>query len=67
MFAFYNDMSLLLGDYFVSKMVDAIPVFGGEGKLIENWAFQTAYNLPLSIRRVITEMMPKRALSINEE
>jgi hypothetical protein len=53
MYTYYNNMSLLLGDYYVSKMVDAVPVFGGEGKLLEYWAFNLTYNLPLSIRRAI--------------
>jgi hypothetical protein len=57
MFAYYNDMSLLLCDYYVSKMVNAIPVFGGEGKLLEHWAFQIAYNLPISARRAVSEII----------
>ncbi len=55
MFSYYNDMSLLLGDYYVSKIVDTVPVFGGEGKLLEYWAFNMTYNLPLSIRRAILD------------
>jgi hypothetical protein len=57
MFAYYNDMSLLLGDYYVSKIVNAIPVFGGEGKLLEHWAFQASYNLPISARRAVSETL----------
>jgi hypothetical protein len=57
MFAYYNDMSLLLGDYYVSKIVNAIPVFGGEGKLLEHWAFQASYNLPISARRALSEIV----------
>jgi len=53
-------MSLLLGDYYVSKMIDVVPVFGGEGKLLEYWAFNLTYNLPLSIRRVILDNKLKR-------
>jgi len=60
MFSYYNDMSLLLGDYYVSKMIDVVPVFGGEGKLLEYWAFNLTYNLPLSIRRVILDNKLKR-------
>jgi hypothetical protein len=57
MFTYYNDMSLLLGDYYVSKMLNVIPVFGGEGKLLEHWAFQAAYNLPISVRRAVGEII----------
>lgn len=57
MFAYYNDMSLLLGDYYVSKIVNAIPVFGGEGKLLEHWAFQASYNLPISARRAVSKIL----------
>lgn len=60
MFAYYNDMSLLLGDHYVSKMVAAVPVFGGEGKLLEHWAFQATYNLPISLRKTINEAVSDR-------
>jgi hypothetical protein len=53
MFAYYSDMSLVLSDYVVSKMVDAIPVFGGRGKLLEYWTFHLTYNFPLSVKRAI--------------
>jgi len=46
-------MSLVLGDYLVSKMVEAIPVFGGRGKLLEYWMFHLTYNLPLAVKRAI--------------
>jgi hypothetical protein len=51
MFAHYHDLSLLLADYYVSKMVGVIPVLGGRGQLLEYWAFQLVFNVPLSIRR----------------
>jgi hypothetical protein len=56
MFAYYNDMSLLLGDHFAFTMVDAVPVLGGRGKLLEYWTFTLAYNLPLSIKRAILDI-----------
>jgi len=60
MFAYYNDMSLLLCDYYVSKMVNAIPVFGGEGKLLEHWVFQASYNLPISAKRAVSEIISNK-------
>jgi hypothetical protein len=51
MFAYYHDLSLLLADYYVSRMVAVIPVLGGRGQLLEYWAFQLVFNVPLSIRK----------------
>jgi hypothetical protein len=51
MFAYYHDLSLLLADYYVSRMVGVIPVLGGRGQLLEYWAFQLVFNVPLSIRK----------------
>ena len=64
MFAYYNDMSLLLADRFVSQMVDATPVFGGRGKLLEWWAFNLTYNLPLSLRRIVLMTWPDLSPSL---
>jgi hypothetical protein len=51
MLFYYRRLSLLLADHFVSQMVRGFPVFGGEGKLLEYWAFQATFNLPLSLYR----------------
>jgi hypothetical protein len=51
MLFYYRRLSLLLADRFISQMVHGIPVFGGEGKLLEYWAFQLTFNLPLSLYR----------------
>jgi hypothetical protein len=55
MFAYYSELSLLLGNVFISRMVATVPVLGGPGKLLEYWAFQAAYNFPLSVRRALLE------------
>lgn len=55
MFAYYNAMSLVLGDYLVSKMVAMVPVLGGRGKILEYWTLNLIYNLPLSVRRMMEE------------
>lgn len=41
------------------KMVRLVPVFGEEGGLLEHWAFDCLFNLPLSIRRGV-EVNPVR-------
>jgi hypothetical protein len=51
MLFYYRRLSLLLADHFVSQMVRGVPVFGGEGRLLEYWAFQMTFNLPLSVYR----------------
>lgn len=53
MFVYYHDLSLLLADYYVSRMVGAIPVLGGRGQLLEYWAFQLVFNVPLSLRKQV--------------
>jgi hypothetical protein len=55
MFTYYNEMSLVLGDYLVSKMVRVVPVLGGRGMILEFWAFNLTFNLPLSIRKMLEE------------
>lgn len=49
MFAYAPQLSLLVADDFVSRLVRAIPVLGGRGKLLEYWAFQLIYGLPLAL------------------
>ncbi len=51
MLFYYRRLSLLLADHFVSQMVRGVPVFGGEGKLLEYWTFQMTFNLPLRLYR----------------
>jgi hypothetical protein len=51
MFSSYPDLSLLMAEHFVVRMVRVVPVLGGPGLLLEYWAFQAVYNLPLSLRR----------------
>lgn len=63
MFTYYNDMSLLLEYYYVSKMIDAVPVFGGEGKLLEYWTFNIVYNLPLSVKRAVLDSKSPSSVS----
>lgn len=52
MYAYYTDLSLLLADYYVSRLVQVVPVLGGRGKLLEYWLFHLVYNVPLSLRRL---------------
>jgi hypothetical protein len=51
MLFYYRRLSLLLANHFVTQMVRGIPVFGGEGKLLEYWAFQVTFNFPLRLYR----------------
>jgi hypothetical protein len=50
MFSSYPELSLLMAEHFVVRMVRVVPVLGGPGLLLEYWAFQAVYNLPLSLR-----------------
>ena len=49
MLAYDHEMSFLFADYFVTKMVNRIPVLGGPDKLLAHWVFQWTYNFPLSL------------------
>ncbi|MBI4099815.1 hypothetical protein HY440_02305 [Candidatus Microgenomates bacterium] len=50
---YYDEMSMLLTDYFVRKGIDKVPVFGGEGMLLEYWAFNLFYSWPASMRESV--------------
>jgi hypothetical protein len=63
MLFYYRRLSLLLVDHFISQMVHGIPVFGGEGKLLEYWAFQASFNLPLSLYRRLLENREETGLA----
>ena len=63
MLFYYRRLSLLLVDHFISQMVHGIPVFGGEGKLLEYWAFQATFNLPLSLYRRLLENWEESGLA----
>jgi len=56
MFAYYNDMSLLLGDYHISRLTAKVPVLGGRGKLLEYGVFNAIYNVPLALRTTLVEL-----------
>jgi hypothetical protein len=63
MLFYYRRLSLLLADHFVSQMVRGVPVFGGEGELLEYWAFQATFNLPLSVYRRLVKKWEEPDLS----
>jgi hypothetical protein len=67
MFTYYSELSLLLGNKIISRMVAFVPVLGGTGKLLEYWAFQAAYNLPLSVKRAVLEIPSSRRPPVGEE
>jgi hypothetical protein len=46
---YYPDLALLLTEHYATRASGVIPVFGGKGKLLEYWAFQWFYNLPVCI------------------
>lgn len=53
MSAYYPRLALLLADYHIEQAINSIPVLGGRGKLLEYWAFQACYNLPMSFKRLV--------------
>ncbi len=66
MSAYYPRLSLLLADYYIEQAVNCIPVLGGRGKLLEYWAFQACYNIPMSFKRVFRELLPHQADAVDE-
>ena len=66
MSAFYPRLSLLLADYHIEQAVNSIPVLGGRGKLLEYWVFQASYNLPMSVKRFIRELLPQKPDAVDE-
>lgn len=55
MFAYYREWALILSQHLATRIVRLMPVLGGEGRLLEYWVFQLAFNLPLSLRRLLLE------------
>lgn len=58
--AFYTRLSFLLSEYIISQAAEKIPVFGGQGKLLEYAVFQLFYNLPLSLRHEMRDRFIKK-------
>jgi hypothetical protein len=66
MSAYYPRLSLLLADYLIEQAIDSIPVLGGRGKLLEYWAFQACYNLPMSFKHLARELLPQKPDAMDE-
>lgn len=66
MSAYYPRLSLLLADFYIEQAIDSIPVLGGRGKLLEYWAFQTCYNLPMSFKRLILTLLPQKLDTVDQ-
>ncbi|MFZ0548959.1 MAG: hypothetical protein WAM60_26160, partial [Candidatus Promineifilaceae bacterium] len=60
MFTYYPELSALLADFLVAKMINNVPVLGGRDKLLSHWAFQITYNLPLSLRHLLLSARQKK-------
>jgi hypothetical protein len=46
----YTRLSFVLVTYYAARAAGVIPIFGGQGKLLEYAVFQLCYNLPLSLK-----------------
>jgi len=66
MSAYYPRLSLLLADYSIEQAIDSIPVLGGRGKLLEYWAFQTCYNIPMSFKRLVLALLPQKLDAVHQ-
>jgi hypothetical protein len=51
--AYYPRLALLLAEYYTSRAVRNVPIFGGQGKLLEYAIFQLFYNLPVGIKMLL--------------
>lgn len=54
LFVVFPTLSLALAESTIASLVKRLPVLGGRGRVLEYWAFQALYNLPLSILRVLS-------------
>ncbi|MFC1887522.1 hypothetical protein ACFLYK_01805 [Candidatus Cloacimonadota bacterium] len=51
----YPALARFMAGHWATEAVHIIPVFGEKGALLEHWIFDLFYNLPLTIRRQMTE------------
>ncbi len=60
----YTHLSFLIAEYYTTRIVRVIPVFGGEGKLLQHAVFQGIYNIPLSLRAELDRIKTRKKIRI---
>lgn len=56
----YPALARFMAGHWATEAVHIIPVFGEKGALLEHWIFDLFYNLPLTIRRQMSERIEIR-------
>jgi hypothetical protein len=56
----YPALARFMAGHWATEAVHIIPVFGEKGALLEHWVFDLFYNVPLTIRRQMTERIELR-------
>ncbi len=56
----YPALARFMAGHWATEAVHIIPVFGEKGALLEHWIFDLFYNLPLTVRRQMTERIELR-------
>jgi hypothetical protein len=54
MVAKFPDLSRFMGGYWCTHIVHIVPIFGERGALLEHWAFDVLFNMPISLRRKLS-------------
>lgn len=60
LFSYAPQLSQILADSFVARLVHLVPVYGGRGLLLEYWAFRIVYSLPLALHHRIQAKFTKK-------
>lgn len=51
--AVYTRLAFVLAEYYAARLAGVVPIYGGQGKLLEYWVFQLCFNFPLSLHYLL--------------
>lgn len=54
MVSHYPALARFMGGRWATRVVHFVPVFGERGALLEHWAFDLFFNLPITLRRILS-------------
>jgi len=55
MVARFPELARFMAGYWATHLVHIVPVFGERGALLEHWVFDILFNMPISLRRKLSE------------
>jgi hypothetical protein len=55
MVARFPELARFMAGYWATHLVHIVPVFGERGALLEHWVFDVLFNMPISLRRKLSD------------